>query len=224
MNTEYLDYLPPLLRLPAAQLYITGLKDKLVPIFGSVDRARRMLVRTLAPDHCLLAIRGWDPIGILSIQTLESGFWNLTPKCMMDEFGWFSGLFKYGGLALLHHEPSAEQWHIDGVAVDKKMRGKGIGTQLLAHLETMALNRGIGLLSLEVVDTNPKAKALYERLGYIETERKSIWPFGGWYGFPFKSAALMVKEISHDNNSGKFGELNTPKRTGIQNSKQLGGI
>ena len=76
------------------------------------------------------------------------------------------------------------------------MKGLGIGSGLFSLLEKIARDKGLGRLSLDVVDTNQRAKLLYERLGFSENARKSIWPFNYIYGFPFKSAIQMMKPLS----------------------------
>ncbi|MBM2615962.1 GNAT family N-acetyltransferase [Actinoplanes sp. LDG1-06] len=46
---------------------------------------------------------------------------------------------------------------------------RSVGTALIRTAEDLALERGIGRLGLGVDDTNPRAAALYRRLGYAET-------------------------------------------------------
>ena len=57
--------------------------------------------------------------------------------------------------------------HLGRLAVAPACRGGGLGTQLVRELcgEGRALF-GVGSCSLFVVPTNPRAKALYERLGF----------------------------------------------------------
>ncbi len=57
-----------------------------------------------------------------------------------------------------------------GIAVRDGLRGKGIGSLLLAELARRARSHGIGRLSLSVDSENP-AMRLYERTGYVEVSR-----------------------------------------------------
>lgn len=50
--------------------------------------------------------------------------------------------------------------------VAQKLRGRGIGTQLLAMAECLATTRGYSRMGLAVGVTNRRARALYERQGY----------------------------------------------------------
>jgi ribosomal protein S18 acetylase RimI-like enzyme len=50
--------------------------------------------------------------------------------------------------------------------VDSEFQSRGIGTALFLHLEHIALQRGFTLIEVEVGKNNPRARQLYERLGY----------------------------------------------------------
>jgi ribosomal protein S18 acetylase RimI-like enzyme len=52
-----------------------------------------------------------------------------------------------------------------GVAVE--LRSRGIGTQLMGRAEAVVLDRGYRTIVLGVEDFNPRARELYERLGYV---------------------------------------------------------
>ncbi len=198
MRVDYTDHLPDEFRMPAIQLYVSGLKDKLMPVLGKAEQAQRVLAKSIAPDQCLIAFYNQKPVGVLSIQTQEKSFWNPTLRLLIEEYGLIGGIYRLAGLHLLHHKTNIGEWYIDGIVVTKEMRGLGIGSGLLSRLEQMARNKAIGLLSLEVIDTNPRAKLLYERHGFVENARNSIRPFHLIYGFPFRSAVEMVKTLSSD--------------------------
>lgn len=48
-------------------------------------------------------------------------------------------------------------------------RGRGVGTALIDTLCREAARRGYQAIRLEVIDANPRARALYEREGFIAT-------------------------------------------------------
>ena len=82
---------------------------------------------------------------------------------------------------------------MDWICVAPEARGKGVGAALLKEAERVARERGFGTVSLSVVDTNPRAKTLYERLGFVVTATKSAWPFRWLYGF--KAYDEMSKQV-----------------------------
>ncbi len=53
------------------------------------------------------------------------------------------------------------------------MRGRGIGTAIVAAAEECARNRGETTLALGVAIDNPAARRLYERLGFVATGETS---------------------------------------------------
>jgi ribosomal protein S18 acetylase RimI-like enzyme len=66
---------------------------------------------------------------------------------------------------------SPQEWkgdtaNLQDFIVLEAWRSKGIGTAMLRVAEDMAFKRGFGRLSLGVGIDNPRARALYERLGY----------------------------------------------------------
>jgi ribosomal protein S18 acetylase RimI-like enzyme len=53
-----------------------------------------------------------------------------------------------------------------------ELRGLGIGTHLISVAERRIRERGLSVAQLDVEVDNPRARALYERLGYQETGRR----------------------------------------------------
>ena len=60
-------------------------------------------------------------------------------------------------------EPVAFLW---GVRIIPGLRGAGIGRRLLAAAEKASASRGMTWVEISVEKDNPRARALYERLGY----------------------------------------------------------
>lgn len=57
-------------------------------------------------------------------------------------------------------------YYIDHLAVDENYRGKGYATLLIEAMEMNGVEMGFKVVSLLVDITNPKARVLYEDLGY----------------------------------------------------------
>lgn len=74
------------------------------------------------------------------------------------------------GIANLYLQPYKKLSHqsLLAIIVDEKVRGKGVGTQLMMELEALAKERfKLEMLHLEVYQNNPAVK-LYKKLGYVE--------------------------------------------------------
>ena len=63
------------------------------------------------------------------------------------------------------------------IAIDPKKQGLGLGRQLLTELITQLRQKGILTLWLEVRESNKKAQALYDSLGFNQVDiRKNYYP------------------------------------------------
>ena len=70
--------------------------------------------------------------------------------------------------------------HVEDLFVMPEFRSQGIGTRILEHGEWMARKRGFERIGLAVGVDNPRARALYERLGYVDTGF-GVFEIGGTY-------------------------------------------
>lgn len=78
----------------------------------------------------------------------------------------------YGGVWLVIDEA-----HVITIAVAESQRRQGIARKLMIELLEHAKERGIQCASLEVRASNVAAITLYERLGFVETnKRKAYYP------------------------------------------------
>ena len=87
-------------------------------------------------------------------------------------------------------------YYICGVAVERALRGQGIGKLLMSEAELDARARGFTKLSLVVFERNSVACDLYRRLGYKEVMRQQIVPHPliHYTG----DALLMVKTLTNN--------------------------
>ena len=56
---------------------------------------------------------------------------------------------------------------LEMIAVSPEARGKGVGTQMLNHLNDLAVEEGFKRITLEVIDSNEKAMVLYQKRGFV---------------------------------------------------------
>ena len=66
-----------------------------------------------------------------------------------------------------------DDFYLQGIAVDRNIRGEGIGSVLIKSLEERARASGASRLSLDVSAKNERARRFYERYGMAVTSR---WP------------------------------------------------
>lgn len=68
--------------------------------------------------------------------------------------------------------PKGEMHMISHIGVAPELRGRGIGTIIMEHLMAAGRERGRSVAALDVSVENPRAQALYERLGFIVTDER----------------------------------------------------
>jgi ribosomal protein S18 acetylase RimI-like enzyme len=75
-----------------------------------------------------------------------------------------------GGIDYAEEPGVGTLWQL---ATAEELQGLGIGTRLIAVAEERIRKRGMHIAELAVEDNNPRARALYERLGYRAVRRKA---------------------------------------------------
>jgi ribosomal protein S18 acetylase RimI-like enzyme len=190
---EIIDHLPDEHRRAAAVIYYSGLENKLGPVFGPAASALAVLPGSFHPTRCLLARRRGQPVGVLGIQDQRGGFLEPAVQTMLRHYGPVMGMLRAALLMSLDHPPPPGDLYLDGIAVAADHRGRGIGTALIRALEKRALDNGFSTVSLEVIDTNPRAKQLYRRLGYRDVATHTMGPFSRLFGF--RTTCRMTRHL-----------------------------
>ena len=72
---------------------------------------------------------------------------------------------------------------MDGICVSREARGMGLGTALLRAIKDEASAQNCDDVRLDVIDSNPRAKALYEREGFVTGKTQSLGPLKHLFGF-----------------------------------------
>ena len=74
--------------------------------------------------------------------------------------------------------------YIGHVAVAPALRGQGVGRALLVHLLAERVATAYARAALDVAATNPRARALYEGLGFRVVETRGSALQGRWGSVP----------------------------------------
>lgn len=186
--------LPKALRDDAARLYWQAFGGKLGRVMGPDAKAHRYLQRVIEPEFALVACDADGALlGLAGFKTPEGGFAGGSWGDLWAIYGLFGMAWRGTLLALLSREIDNERFLLDGICVTASARSQGVGSALIAAVEDEARARGYTQLRLDVVDTNWRAKALYERLGFTvaKTDRLGLLR----YAFGFDAAHTMVKPL-----------------------------
>ncbi|MFV0492300.1 MAG: GNAT family N-acetyltransferase [Pseudorhodobacter sp.] len=159
--------LPEALRPRAVGIYWQAFGSKLGRIMGPQDRACRFLTRAIRADHAFIALseRG-ELLGLAGFKSPQGSLAGGSPADLRAVYGIPGSIWRAGLLRLLNHEVDNHHFLLDGICVAPEERGHGIGTALLEAIFEEGRSRGYDAIRLDVIDTNHRARALYERLGF----------------------------------------------------------
>jgi ribosomal protein S18 acetylase RimI-like enzyme len=166
--------------------------------FFARDRvqAERLLRRSFQPEIGIYAVDGSNLSGMIGLEHAGGPrFLNISFQILREEFGGPAALWRWAWLAISHlyQRPRRGEMRIEGLVVAEAARGKGIGTSLIEQACAYAGRQGCSALTLEVVDTNPRARRLYERLGFQLRKEEHYGALTARAGLG--GAAFMFKKI-----------------------------
>ena len=187
--------LPASLVPQAAALYWQAFGSKLGHLLGPDQRALTFLADVIRCDHCLAAIDDQQNLlGIAGFKSVAGSFVSPSEADFRRHYGQIGGTIRAGALRLLQSEVDNERFLVDGICVDRPARNQGVGTELLHALIAEARWRGYAEVRLDVIDTNIRARALYERMGFSALRSETMGLLRLVFGF--NRATTMVRDIS----------------------------
>lgn len=145
-----------------------------------------VLSRCLRYENALYAVYEGKVVGFAGLETGDGFFMALSYRALRKTFGLFGGAWRYaayGIFRLLHGSTPSSSVHIDPLVVSAEARGLGIGTRLLEAVFAWSREADRRKVLLEVVDTNPLAKKLYERVGFRTFKVQNTRLFSAQAGF-----------------------------------------
>lgn len=183
------------LRPDAARLYWEAFGGKLGRVLGPDDRAIAFFERVIRTDHCLAALDQTGALlGVAGFKTANGSFAGGGWADLTAIYGALGGRWRGALLWSLNREIDNDRFLIDGICVARGQRGRGIGTLLLAGLYDEATRRGYRSIRLDVIDANWRARALYERQGFMATRTERMGPLRHLFGFA--TSTTMVRPLA----------------------------
>ena len=186
--------LPEHLRPQAAVLYWQAFGGKLGRVMGPDPKALEFLRRVMRADHCLTAFdHNGNLVGLAGFKSEQGSFAGGSEADLRAVYGPVGGRWRAQLLRLLGNDADNSRFLLDGLCVSDTVRGQGVGTLLLEAIVAEGRARGYSAVRLDVVDTNARAKALYERRGFVVDRTEPIGPLRLIFGF--NAAHTMVRPI-----------------------------
>ncbi len=181
-------------RNTVARLYWQGFGSKLGKLMGPEDRALRFFTPVLDPTYCFTAqTLSGDVMGVAGFKTAAGGFAGGGFGDIKRVYGLFGAVWRAPFLSLLERDLMQDVLLMDGIVVSEYARGTGLGTRLLDAICDEAHRQNLGAVRLDVIDTNPRARALYQRKGFVAIGTESLGPFSWLFGF--SSATRMERPV-----------------------------
>ena len=177
-----------------ADLFWQAFSGKLGFVLGGEARGKAFVASVLDARFALVARDAQGELsGVLGFKTQDGGLVGGEMRDLARVYGWFGALWRGPVLSLLERELQPDVFQLDGIFVAEGARGLGVGTALLEAAHGQAEAMGASRIELDVIDTNPKAQRLYERMGYVVTKQEDLGPLRHLFGF--KTAYRMARVI-----------------------------
>lgn len=166
-----------------AGLFFEGFAKETRPVFGSPGSMARIMHKSMNPATCIAAREAGRLAGMAILDLEDRHLFNPRLKHFTAEFGRLDGLRRFVLMLMLSAGSHKGLFYLDILAVAADHRGEGIGSRLLTEVEREAVLQGRQALVLDVVDENPRARKLYESLGFREVKHRRLPIYKPIFGF-----------------------------------------
>jgi len=198
MSSNHISYqigIPEQYRETAVELYEEAFGKKIGVAIKDKIKRLKLLSSTLILKYAIGAFSDKKLIGIAGFQTPEGSLTSgIGYRDLLSQLGFIKGNWAALIFSLFERKPKPMELVMDGISVHSLGRGKGIGTKLLTEIKELGKNEGYRQIRLDVIDINPKAKKLYERVGFVTVKTESYPHLKGLLGF--SGSSTMVFKIN----------------------------
>ncbi len=180
-------------KVEAAKMFWGAFREKLLFCLGPDDKALRFLEDNIHPTFSFAAFDQDRLVGLIGFKTSRGGLIGGEFSDLARVYGTLSTLWRVVILSMFERDLKDDQLLLDGIFVTEQARGLGVGTALIQAIKGYAQAEGYSEIRLDVIDTNPRAKALYVREGFTAAGQVKAGLFKGVLGF--SSATTMVFKV-----------------------------
>ena len=183
-----------LFKLRVVDIYFQAFGQKITSLIKQESKAREIIKKSINYDMAFYALdKNKNLLGFLGFQTTEIGFIEFEFSYFKEIFKPIPAFLKWMILRVFRPRVRVNEIRIDSIAVDASQRGNNIGTLLIERFFSFAKLNDFERTYLEVVDTNPRAKKLYERLGFKTKKTVNFYFFTRSAGFSAED--IMYKTL-----------------------------
>lgn len=124
----------------------------------------------------------------------------LTLKYMVTEANSVTVVFEtkegIAGYATVYFRKNSSIAHLESIAVDPSIQGKGIGRKLLEEIEKVSISNGCNRMILETFEKNYPALKLYQNFGYQIKELVQ-----NYYTIPYDGSRNAIRMFKYLRNT-----------------------
>lgn len=183
-------------RPQVARLYWQAFGPKLGKVLSPEPKALKFLERVLCPDFALVARVDGVLQGVAGVKTDQGALVQGGLRDLRAVYGLWGAVWRGALLSVLERDLEPGICQMDGIFVRAAARGQGLGMVLLEAVAALARDQGARAVRLDVIDTNPRAEALYRRQGFVPKGREQTGPFKWVFGFG--AALRMERAVTPD--------------------------
>ena len=192
IEIKIIKELPEHLYHQTAEIVYEAFGRKINCIIRPKNKAILILERSINPELGFFAISKGKVIGFLGIHYLDNEFLRMNFSNIKKEFNFLKSFFIWFLFRINSPNLKKEEIRINYLAVEKSIRGNSVGTKLTKIFLDYAKKQGFKTARLEVVDTNPRAKKLYEKIGFSVKKIKKYYFLTRRAGFS-EEAIMEIK-------------------------------
>jgi len=158
-----------------ATLYESAFGPKFTVAVPERSKRIEILQRSFSPEFSFVVCDADVVVGLAGFKNDRGSLTGaLGLRGLIDVLGVFSGIRAAILFSVLERKPVPDELVMDGIVVDERYRGKGIGSRLLDAVLGFAAKNGFKQVRLDVIDSNPRARKLYEQKGFEATDSFSL--------------------------------------------------
>jgi len=192
VNITYQPGLPDEQRNAAAKLYDEAFGAKFSLAVPNQEKRVALLTHCFMPEYAITAMVDETLVGLAGVHTAAGSLTGgINFSGLLKQLGIFAGLRAALIFSFYERKLKPDELLMDGIAVHAKYRGHGIGTALLEQVKQYGLKHGYQQVRLDVIDTNPKAKKLYEKQGFEATHTDNFQALKWLLGFGASTTMVL---------------------------------
>lgn len=186
MSLEIKFGVPKNQRVTVAEMFHESFGDKYDLMFGDKTKTVAFVSAALDDSKTIVALKDGKAVGFSGLHYGGKSFIQSDGREIVRVFGLgaFKVLLIYSMFSFKRAGSDNKELLLETLAVSAKERNKGIGQKLLQFTIDYARSQKFSHIKLDVISTNPKAKSLYERIGFVESNVQKVpFPFNKLMGF-----------------------------------------